>query len=76
MHKGLEAEQLFFVVCCSTNIVIFKSVCLLAIFFVLESGKFVFREHCKIAIGIKPVRHVIFSFAFASYGVTDLETCI
>jgi len=35
MRKGVKAEQPFLVVCCSTKFVLFKSVCLLAKFFVL-----------------------------------------
>jgi len=34
MRKGFEAEQPFLLVCCGTKFILFKSVCLLAKFFV------------------------------------------
>jgi len=51
IRKGFETEQPFLLICCSAKFVLCTSVCAVANFF-WGTGKFTFRKHCKIAIGI------------------------
>ena len=53
MRKSFEAEQPLLLIFCGAKFILYKSVCLLANFLFLGTGKFTFRKHCKIAIGIK-----------------------
>jgi len=53
MRKTYESCQHFFLVCCIVKFIIFKSLCLSSKYLGFHYGRFTFRKHYKIAIGIK-----------------------
>ena len=61
LRKDFEVEQPFLLICCSAKFVLFTSVCVVAKFLFWSTGKFTFRKHCKIGIGIKACN---FQFCF------------